>query len=1601
MSSFLHPPAAACESPILSGCEVAVDVLKAKLAFYIQAASDQTDGEILAAYPHEDLLVGVKVPLRALLSSAEFSDHNAGKLVRIDQFSSLNDLRKHLQQAGVISSSLLMFMSILESHVGIFCVVNGDQESGFSEDSLKIYQLISRQFSLEIERRAIIQDSQDKAHQLMVLGESLTAIASRKTPDELLAQLTGNAAHLLRAKCAGLYQYKAERRCLTLIADTTERYKGVTLREGEGMAGILVKTASPYMILPHYQHWEHRAMAFETDEAYGSVIGVPLLWQGRCVGVLYAADREYREFAETDAAQLRWLADQAALAIEQHMEQRRSSFLLASIRVLAEARFDDGLQKLANMLRDLLQNCCCRILLKERGDFLVVKAASAMEQINWVPHVGKQIQSSEWPGLPEILDSHSTIIAYRNEHHGEKLAQFSKMLNLTDLQSVFQAPLRFGEELLGLVEVCQIAGSDHWIFEEEPEKLLAVTASQISVMIAKQFAYDQARRGEARFQSLYNATRLLISEKDPNTALQEMIEAFPQHTGADGVVAIMVDADGKPEESYFGGRKIDLKGTTMRSNGVSSQVLETGESATFDETLNHRDRLNPILFENNCQAAACLPVVLHGKSIGVLWLCYSDTHEFIEEEKATFGLLTGHIAVSYENIRRLRRRDRVQEAIGLISRQSSPAEVHKQIVDGAARTFKADFVTLWPFGQEGNAYLLTEVETASLRQDFKDLIRSLPPSRGHTTDKVRQEHWLTCRDLASSSLPYMKEETRKKLLGLEIRSFQAAVLQSGQEELGVLFLAYKRPRDFSDDDSAAVRAYASYSALFLKQARLSHDLQELAAGAQEIAHHTTQGDLNATLNAVAESTRRLLKCHSVVLYTYDPETGAIGYPPTSKGIDNPSDDWPHPKLPKTSLVRQMIRLDALYVAPLISSDKLFHKAKFPKRHGIVSCAVAPLIVAGVRVGVIFVNHSHSHQFGDEERIRMQFFADQAAIAIQHAQLREKRQRELMEKTALAEVAGELLKTAGMDETLYCAAQLAAQALHTSHASIVLNEKVGRSERILLLAGAKGWDVSWIRTRTVGMGRRSHAGWTIETGKAVLFSPDRDPGFDLSLEHELGLVAGLGVPIKSNHVNIGALLVQDTRQRVFEPNDIQMLELIAEQTAIAIKTARDYQQLEKNTAHSRALEQSAKCLAEVGASPALEEIIFKKFLEEAAKSVTRHQRRDVVVGTIQLYDRKRDLAEVKTVHAIPSDALPNPYKNATRQLRRTADKGEKVGVTGRVILSGERKIIHDVRDDADFIACCPYTLSEIAVPIVEGKQVLGAMNLESDLLNAFDQSDLDNLDAMAKLAVVIIQRTRDYNALQEAKSQLDKTLRVQVQSYEDLVHQLRGPIRQARKHLRGLLPPPEVRRSPTLEAVNGLVGKAFAVVNGINVFTALHSGKSLSTNLSPLTKEALAKAIIEASTDNRLISGADYNVYWHLDRHSLVLLDRYEVSADSDLLDQALHNVIENAFKYSHPQTTVHIHCGIDGHFFYIAIQNQGIQLSDEESEHVTERGWRGNLAKAITASGSGIGLWLADNILKAHGGRLQTIATNSQRITEFRLLLPITRMPGGKPWKSS
>jgi two-component system, OmpR family, heavy metal sensor histidine kinase CusS len=93
-----------------------------------------------------------------------------------------------------------------------------------------------------------------------------------------------------------------------------------------------------------------------------------------------------------------------------------------------------------------------------------------------------------------------------------------------------------------------------------------------------------------------------------------------------------------------------------------------------------------------------------------------------------------------------------------------------------------------------------------------------------------------------------------------------------------------------------------------------------------------------------------------------------------------------------------------------------------------------------------------------------------------------------------------------------------------------------------------------------------------------------------------------------------------------------------------------------------------------------------------------------------------------------------------------------------------------------------------------------------------------------------------------------------------------------------------------------------------------------------------------------------------------------LSGDPVLLGTAIHNLLGNAVKYNEPHGRITVQAWTKGQAIEIVVGNSGRGISEQDQTRLFERFYRGRSADDRTVEGSGLGLSLAREIIRAHGG---------------------------------
>jgi len=216
------------------------------------------------------------------------------------------------------------------------------------------------------------------------------------------------------------------------------------------------------------------------------------------------------------------------------------------------------------------------------------------------------------------------------------------------------------------------------------------------------------------------------------------------------------------------------------------------------------------------------------------------------------------------------------------------------------------------------------------------------------------------------------------------------------------------------------------------------------------------------------------------------------------------------------------------------------------------------------------------------------------------------------------------------------------------------------------------------------------------------------------------------------------------------------------------------------------------------------------------------------------------------------------------------------------------------------------------------------------------------------------------------------------------HDFRSPLTSIRGYLEAMLDgtiPPEMYE----KYLN-------VVLNETERLTKLTNGLLSLNNLS--TKGMiLEKSVFDI---NNVIKGVIATFEGTLQKKKisvdLVLTgERLMVEADVSKIQQVLYNLLDNAIKFSNPNSVIKIETTEKKSKVFVSVKDSGIGIPKDSLKLIWDRFYKTDLSRGKDKKGTGLGLAITKEIIKAHDENINVISTEGVG-TEFIFSLPVVDM---------
>ncbi|MBQ2983711.1 MAG: HAMP domain-containing histidine kinase [Candidatus Gastranaerophilales bacterium] len=175
----------------------------------------------------------------------------------------------------------------------------------------------------------------------------------------------------------------------------------------------------------------------------------------------------------------------------------------------------------------------------------------------------------------------------------------------------------------------------------------------------------------------------------------------------------------------------------------------------------------------------------------------------------------------------------------------------------------------------------------------------------------------------------------------------------------------------------------------------------------------------------------------------------------------------------------------------------------------------------------------------------------------------------------------------------------------------------------------------------------------------------------------------------------------------------------------------------------------------------------------------------------------------------------------------------------------------------------------------------------------------------------------------------------------------------------------------------------------------------SQRLIDLCENVLNVAKIDSNSDNLILSKIDVNnilqnctkvIQMTYKNFEFVFdLSKNELFSlcDNDKTQQILLNILDNALKYSQNSNQIMIKTSNLKDFNVISIKNFGSFIAKDDMDKIFDKFYRVDSYMTSTTQGSGLGLYIAQNLAQKMNGKIEVQSNEKEKWTEFSIYLPV------------
>jgi len=378
----------------------------------------------------------------------------------------------------------------------------------------------------------------------------------------------------------------------------------------------------------------------------------------------------------------------------------------------------------------------------------------------------------------------------------------------------------------------------------------------------------------------------------------------------------------------------------------------------------------------------------------------------------------------------------------------------------------------------------------------------------------------------------------------------------------------------------------------------------------------------------------------------------------------------------------------------------------------------PLVIENQAIGVLIVQDLEKEKaFTQDHLEHLSALANQVAGILFNARALDESRNQIAKIQTAAEIARDISSALDLDELLLKAVNLIHDRFAFYYAAIFLVDNTGSNVVIREATGEAGAQMKRIGHK-LAIGSKSVVGFVAGQGEPLLVNDTTKDATYLPNDLLPGTRAEAAIPLKIGDRILGVLDVQSTIPFSFSPNDLNTLQTLADQVAIAVNNTELFAETQEHLSQHRLLHHITTSAA---SGTTLDES-----LASAVEGLQVTLGGDRVAILLADAEQNNLVTKAWVGYSEEATGLTIPFGS---------------GITGWVAAHRKPLRVDDVTQDARYIQASANTRSELALPLIFRNDILGVLNVESELVAAYTENDEEMLGTLAGSLAAIIANTR--------------------------------------------------------------------------------------------------------------------------------------------------------------------------------------------------------------------------------------------------------------------